>query len=108
MANVVLPLLSGSASGSVAGALTFTNKFGKVFAGKKITRNLSNSATQTKVRNLMSDVATHWNALSSGDKTAFKNKVNVPGMTGYTVYQKAAFAVNNAATYNGTYTAPSI
>lgn len=108
MAKATLPLMSGSASGSIAGAITFTNKFGNTYVGKKIVRNLSNSADQMIVRNLLRDAASAWNGLTSQLKLNWKAASVIPGVSGYNYFLKKAVELNDGSMYDGTFTTPTL
>lgn len=108
MAKVRMPLLSAGASGSVAGSLTFTEKYGNNYVGKKIIRNLSNTALQQTVRNLGKDISVAWNALSAAVKLTWSNASTLPGVSGYNYFYKKAMEVNGGSAYNGTFTAPTV
>ena len=108
MAKATLPLMSGSASGSIAGAITFSNKYGNTYVGKKIVRNLSQSADQVTVRNLLRDAASAWNGLTSQVKTNWKNASMIPGVSGYNYFLKKAVELNGGSSYDGTFQTPTL
>jgi len=86
MPDVKMPLLSASASGTIAELLTFSRRKGKQKVRYQRKQKDANSTDQRPRRNLITDGIIAWNALSPAEKEVYDVNAMGQHMSGYNLF----------------------
>lgn len=115
MAKVTGPLLSLDASGSVAGAMTFSRWKGINYVRQRVIPTYSNTTDQANVRAIVHDASIAWKAgstiggiaLNSAYKLAYNEKASGMAMSGFNLFIKECVQKNGGKTYDGSLAVPT-
>jgi hypothetical protein len=98
MAKVIGPLLSLSASGSVADTFTHRNTMGRAIVGKKIRTQTSRSDAQLARRAVYQGICSTWNSFTGKQKEPWIALGKARGLTGFNAYCSSELIAAYAAT----------
>lgn len=115
MAKVTGPLLSLSASGTVAGTMTFSRWKGRAYVRQRVIPTYSNTTGQSKIRDLMTDLSVAWKTnatvgavvINSAYKLAYNTAASGLGISGFNLFAKEVVALNNGSAYDGSLAIPT-
>lgn len=115
MAKVTGPLLSLSASGTVADTMTFSRWKGRAYVRQRVIPTYSNTTGQAKIRDLMTDLSVAWKTnatvgavvINSAYKTAFNNAASGLGISGFNLFAREVVALNGGSSYDGSLAIPT-
>jgi hypothetical protein len=86
MANVKTPLMSGSAQGTIAQALTFSRRKGRQKVRFQRKQKYDATDNQIPYRLLMAQAVTEWNALTDEQKAVWNAQAQGTTKTGYNLF----------------------
>jgi hypothetical protein len=112
MAKVTGPLLSLSASGTVASTMTYATWKGIPYVRQRVIPTYSNTAKQADVRELLKEATQAWKAESSPIDSAYKAAFDLAAagmaMSGFNLFLRTCFAKNwVASAYDGSLAIPT-
>jgi len=115
MAKVTGPLLSLDASGSVAGAMTFSRWKGVNYVRQRVIPTYKNTTLQGKIRKIIHDASIAWKAgstiggvaLNSSYKLAYNTKASGMAMSGFNLFMKECVQKNGGSAYDGSLSVPT-
>lgn len=102
MAKIKGPLMSLSASGTIADTFTFRTQRGAAVVHKKLTPRKTNSTEQAARQAIYAGICIAWRALDSAAKTGWELIGKSAGVTGFNAYMSSELI----AAYNGGPTPP--
>jgi hypothetical protein len=108
MAKVTGPLLSLDASGSVANTMTFSRWKGRNYVRQRVIPTYTNSATQAKIRQLISDASIAWKSndtvgavtIDSAYKTAYEVAAAGQAISGFNLFMRECVQKNGGSAYD--------
>jgi len=109
MALVTGPLLSLSASGTIADTMTFSRWKGRAYVRQRVIPTYTNTTLQANVRDLMRDLSVAWKlgstvgaiAINSAYKIAYDTAASGLGISGFNLFAKETVALNDGSAYDG-------
>lgn len=115
MAKVTGPLLSLSASGTVADTMTFSRWKGRAYVRQRVIPTYSNTTGQSKIRDLMTDLSVAWKTnatvgavvINPAYKLAYNTAASGLGISGFNLFAKEVVAFNNGSAYDGSLAIPT-
>lgn len=115
MAKVTGPLLSLSASGTVADTMTFSRWKGRAYVRQRVIPTYTNTTTQANVRDLMRDLSVAWKTgatvgattINSAYKLAFNTAASGLGISGFNLFSREVIALNGGSAYDGSLAIPT-
>ena len=115
MAKVTGPLLSLSASGTVADTMTFLRWKGRAYVRQRVIPTYTNTTLQVNVRDLMRDSSIAWKTnatvggviINSAYKLAYDTYASGLGISGFNVFMKEVSILNGGSAYDGSLAIPT-
>ena len=115
MAKVTGPLLSLSASGTVADTMTFSRWKGRAYVRQRVIPTYTNTTLQAKVRDLLRDASVAWKTeatvgavdIDAAYKLAYDTYASGLGISGFNVFMRETVALNSGSAYDGSLAVPA-
>lgn len=108
MARVVGPLMSLDASGSIAGAMTFSRWKGRNYVRQRVIPTYSNTALQAKIRQLIKDASLAWKSnatvggvvINAAYKLAYETAASSQAISGFNLFIRECVQKNGGSAYD--------
>lgn len=115
MARVVGPLMSLDASGSIAGAMTFSRWKGRNYVRQRVIPTYSNTALQVKIRQLIKDASLAWKSnatvggvvINAAYKLAYETAASSQAISGFNLFIRECVQKNGGSAYDMSLAVPS-